>query len=756
MKNKKVITLLIIIVLLIGLIVTGVISYSSFIKNKEEIDSNNSDIEISTQLLNDFKEGKLTTDEYVRYNLYAEYDSSLLSKKYSNSTGSQVAVHVEELIDEYYDELSEETKKYFVEKVNLDNVTFELDKENQSNDNKVAIADLIIDQVYAKEEKITNLNKAVLSKNKNFVVWYTTSGDSATNYDTAKKVADGLEDTIKVYNGLSNYKYKFKSNYLTKGKTYENQLAILKSENINTKYLDESMQVYLINYNHDSLAQYISGYGKGREIIDSIKGGDKYGTIVYPYIIVKPSAVNDYERLNQIYNHELFHHYQYNVLCGKEQCSMKDNYIGEATANWASSLATKKTTSYGFLNEWAGTARKFSSNLLSDEWVNKYGEEKAGYALFVYLNYYDSKVENGVEKIINSIYENNALEYLQKNATKEELNFIQRDISLSNLKQEFNNNNLKVDLDFGSTITLINTFYAEDKVEEKNISRLGMDYYLLDVSSDVQMYEITLGRDNANISATIIGVDKNDDYILLENAPLAKENFVFDTNFYDEYERLYIVVYNILPSLNNYYSLSIDKTNRLTESDINNMIDINHKLSLNGFEFELGVGLDDFVENTGAILDEESFAKAKANSETLAGLYYEVEATIMDGDNEIVFNIFIKTKDLNNITVQGISFSSDRGSVESNSGFLAYPNLVTCGFEFLNGMDIDKTTFHDIPKILQSQSDRHENEYTTTYELKLKDNTGFGIEIWFSNEVKNKDVYYITYVNVTNSTGLTW
>lgn len=560
-SNKK----MILVILSLIIVLVGIIASIIIIKgNKQQLDNN---INISYQLLKDYENGEITTDEYVRYSLYAEYDKDLLDKRYSNLSGSEAAIHTDELIDKYYSELSDETLRYYINKVNLENITFELDKENEDS-NKVAVSDVLIDKVYAKGDKVTNLNKAILSKNGNFVVWYTTTGDSAISKDKAQKVADDIEKTVEKYDSLFRSEFKFESNVLSKGNKYKDQLKVLKAENIDSKYLESAMQIYIVDYNDDSKAKYITGSTFLSESFTKLFGaGDKFGSIAFPYILLRPSSFSNYEDLAQLYNHELFHHYQHNILGGENLTISNDPYIVEATANWASSLVTNKTTSVGYLNEWAGTARKYSSDLMGDEWIKEHGIGNVGYALFVYLNNYSNFVNNGTEKIIEAIYEEDSLLYLEDNATKEELTKIQETIALNNLSQSYTNKNLLVDVSEDEyPIKLKENITKNMSFDNARLNKGAIDYYLLDNNSDKE-YEITLVRDNNNVMATLIGKNGNK-YELLQTSSIDKTNYIFNTNDYsNEYDKIYIAILNILPRLKNYYSLTINETEKVEQLD---------------------------------------------------------------------------------------------------------------------------------------------------------------------------------------------
>ena len=563
--KKRMKTIIIITVIVIALIASGILLVFNK-KNNTQIQLN--EMSIVDSLWKDYNSGNITIDEYVKYMLYADYDSDLLSNKYKSLKNVDL-IEIDDFIAEHYSELSNDTLRYYAEKINLKGITFELDKENETANNKVALSNLLFEEVHAATQKTTNLNKALLSKNGNFVVWYTTTGDSAIDYNTAKKVADGLESSVQQYTKLFGYNYSFNSNVISKGKTYNNQLKVLQSSNIDTEYLESAMQVYIVNYNHNSKAKYYYGTGKGREIINSILGGDEFGSIIYPYILIKPSAFDDYERLEQIYNHELFHHYQHEILCGQNNCSMSsDPYYADSTANWASSLITNKTTLKGFLNEWADVYR-YNSNSLFGRYINEYGEEKAAYAIYVYLYNYSSIVENGVYKIIQAMYKDNFLEYLEKNSTLEERKKIQKEIAIKNLTLNYTNNNLNVPIENRSMSNIndaINIKKNDVILEEVGIGKNGIAYYNINLSEN-EALKIIVEKDNKYVDVILVAQDENDDFVIIDNSDNKGNEIAFDTNDYKNYRRYYVIIYNNNITLQNYYSLTIKPIQKSESKD---------------------------------------------------------------------------------------------------------------------------------------------------------------------------------------------
>lgn len=562
-KNNK--SIIVVLIILITLLVSTIVIVS-FVKNKNDNLTQKENVDISSQLYSDYMNNNITTDEYIRYLLYTQYDTSMLDKKYQKLLKSDSAINIEDLINKYYKELSTETLNYYAKKINLDNITFELYKENeeQTVDNKITLSDIFIQTVYAKSDKVTNLNKAVLSKNGNFVVWYTTTGSSASNYESALKIANGLEKTISKYDSLFNSKYNYNSNVISKGTTYKNQQKILENSNINPSYLESAMQIYLVNYNDSSLAQYVSGYGKGKEILNSVFGEDSYGTISYPYIIIKPSSFNDFERLEQLYNHEIFHHYQRNILCGKNECSLSsDPYYSDSTANWASALVTNKTTSSGFLNEWSQVYR-YNSNSLLGKYINQYGESKAAYAMFVYLYNYSNVVYKGTQKIIEGMYKSNFLKYLEDNSTLQERKNIQKEIALKNLTLNYSNNNLNIPTESRAMVNINDTINInKDDVYMKDVAidKMGVTYFAINLTLD-EVIKITIDKDNNYVDAILVAQNESDDYVIIDSSDNKGNQIIFDTNNYKDYQKYYLITYNNNLTLQNYYSLTIKQTKK--------------------------------------------------------------------------------------------------------------------------------------------------------------------------------------------------
>ena len=186
-----------------------------------------------------------------------------------------------------------------------------------------------------------------------------------------------------------------------------------------------------------------------------------------------------------------------------------------------------------------------------------------------------------------------------------------------------------------------------------------------------------------------------------------------------------------------------------------NTIHLNKYLYFNGYKFKLGGSLDLFVSQTHVKLDKKQYAAAKKATNSVSGMYYKVDATLDEGDTHCNISVYIDTSHLDDIKIQGISMESDRGWVDLEPNFLSNPNLITCGFIFLNGYDIDKDSFAEMAPEFQNKAIKRKNKYTEKYDLKVEEEN-FGIQIQFDSLKEESDKIYITYVNVTNKADLSW
>ncbi|MGN0350718.1 MAG: hypothetical protein ACI4ES_03625 [Roseburia sp.] len=564
------------------------LEYMGELLDEDESDNDvNTDVEeaSSEKLAKAYYAGEIDADTYVKQMLYLVYDDSMLDEKYFSNSEKANCCEIESLVEEHLDELSEETKEYFIEHATLSNVTFIEGKENASVSDW---NDPFCETVFAKE-KVVNLDHVLVSSGQKFVVWYTTTGESAIDEEKAKAVAEGLEETIAAYDSIWGYEYSFETNWTCKGSTYQSQKTMLENNSYDSSLLENAMQVYVLDTGDSEIfATYFGGSGALRELLNSWAGGDSNGAVMMPYILMGANAFSDMESLQQIYNHELFHHYQYQVM--KENKKIEDPYIIEATANLASALASNMATE-SFLNRWAETYIRHCNDLTS-VLEDTYGKTTASYAHFVILDAYRNCVNDGGVKIRDSIYEEDAYAYLMEQATEEELNAITEYLAYKILAQDYENQNL-IAAHTQSDRVPMTIIEKTTSYQGESQAKLTYSYYDLGEAANLWEIEATADSDTEYLYAYFIA-ETNGNYELVEKGQLTNEGVVFETKEFGDYDKLYLAI------ANGSWTESYDYSLNITEQEV----EVTYVP--NDVEFETGI--DNYnvtITTTLALLEDE-------------------------------------------------------------------------------------------------------------------------------------------------------
>ena len=546
MKKKVIISLIVVVIAAVLICLPGL-----FLKSKSSKKETLEPEEVSPEVIwEDYNAGKISIDDFV--------------KKSIDNPSDYVCIDL--FICNNIDQLSESTLTYYLDKIQLKNVSFGLDKEN--DEKKSSKNGLFAKPVYAAEEDtLYDLNQVVQSPQGNFVVWYTTTGESAITKEDAERIANELEDSIKSYKLHFGRDYTFESDTLSRFLRYKDQQRVLAENGIDTACLENTMQVYVLDYdnNENNLAKYVS-----RRVDKKIKeyaldtwGKDKLsfndGSIILPYILVKPSSLSDIERSKQVINHEMFHHYQYEILDGalpykdERVFQITDELIYDATANWASALITPHDTIEGFLNEHAHTARKYADRLLSDEMIDKYGKDGLSYSLFVYLYNYMNNVDKGATKIIESIYQDDGFLYLQFNSTYAERARVQEEVALRDLSQDYENKNLIAAPSLESTVPIKAENPEMGHVFNSTLTPFAIEFYkITDTSLQAKMTGIN------NVAAYLIKY-QDGKYEVIDKVTTLCDEYVFDLT---EYDCQYLAVANLGLTYNSEYQVSFSTADK--------------------------------------------------------------------------------------------------------------------------------------------------------------------------------------------------
>lgn len=487
-----------------------------------------------------FATGGISADVYVQQLLYAQYEPSLLDAEFKSDEKIYTSLNIASVIEEHIDELSEDVLRYYYDKLTLAGIAFGTEEES-------AEPALLNVSPYAESDKIIRkLDKAVLSPNENFVIWYTTEGVDKIEKNTAEEIGAGLEETIGFYENYFNTAYQFKSDNISKGSNYKAMQKTLANCGIDKKHLDGAMQVFVTDYGGDSLAAYANPKADlnfGENLLVSafllFSSADTRGAVAFPYILIKPSSTVSLPDLEQYWTHELFHHFQ--TFLGSK--AKKDLFIVEATAEWAAALASAfPEITDTALNRRARSVLRYSSNYLN--YISNNYSNLAGYYFFVYLNAYSLKVSDGATKIVNAIYESNPLKYLEQQATQAERMEIMRYLALMNLSQDYENRNFIAAGDSNLSHSQGQTWGEYGHIDA--VGRAGVEYFqtkYTDKNYKVT-YKLSQSASGSDLAMLVIK-EKDGVFTIVDTKTFTQSENSFTTTGYSDYDKLHYAVVNL-------------------------------------------------------------------------------------------------------------------------------------------------------------------------------------------------------------------
>ena len=283
------------------------------------------------------------------------------------------------------------------------------------------------------EQNAVNLTRAYLSSNKHFLFWYTEEGEQAVSSQAVKDCAEALEQAIIQYDSLFNTSFHCNSTIIYDGVRSVAQKVILISTGIDERYLTEALNIYVCNLPDNTHGMYRTN--NTTYWADT----DEYGVVLSSYMLLNAKHLKN--GISSCSYHELFHYYQnWLIYDDGTQHNITDDLIGEATANWAASMVYPNTSCNDILNLECTNYLKHAHDILSNM-RSEHGDVGVGYALAKLLYSYENCVSNGRQKIINAIYEPDALTYLHNNSTEAERKAVISDLAKRNLTSNYPNNN---------------------------------------------------------------------------------------------------------------------------------------------------------------------------------------------------------------------------------------------------------------------------------------------------------------------------
>lgn len=486
--------------------------------------------------------GEINADTYLTYLLDATYNNSALPEIYQNSE-LFMAPDFLGFIDQHFDELSPELILSTLETVTLANIDFDTD----ASSNISSSPDLFSNNAYAYTKKITTLNKAYLSPNQKFVIFYTDTGDDAVSDSSVVTIAETLESIIDSYSNNLGLNYEYQLYSVSNSKT-KKMTKVLESNNIPSNITDTAMSVYIANpYKNESnvLATYA-----GRRFAETttnilIKLGALFGeetakfystTPAYPFVNILPSNLSN-ESLALVIAHELGHHYASNYCYAttNQTCS-DDDFISETAPNWfAINVISDQPTnnllrSHHDLYVSYGTCYKID-NVLPEPPKEHACHNKgtlAGYPAVAFLQNYSEIVPDATNKILTALTTDNALQSLYDSAGPDHFRQVMTQLTERNITN-----------DYGPIAALYATNFPHG--EEIPCTDLCTESYYIAPASSRYLYfppaeypNATLTVSAAHSTISILG-RRNDIWYVISSQD---QNATFDMTTIDDYDAI--------------------------------------------------------------------------------------------------------------------------------------------------------------------------------------------------------------------------
>lgn len=415
----------------------------------------------------DFRQGNISPDEYLRYTLAVAYGMEEVPEKYRTEK-KEPEPKILEILEKYGKDMSLETIQEALDVATLANIKVGLDASGnvaRSEDGLVKKAlDLVlgVENVKAYTKDTKTLNKVKLSENKNFLVFYTDTGSDAITDEQAEKLAVMLERIVEGYKREFGMEYNYEM-IVTEGDSEVAMRAVLYHHGLDVDLYKTAMPVYVANpfkngsnvlafYTNTNLTKILQGilveiaswFPAGSETVDRSKYMSSM--IGVPNITILPSNVDD-ENLEIVTAHEMGHHYQslYCLENSGDECA-SGAFISETSAQWmAAHVAEEQPEDDNFLRGHLDNYVRIGTCYRIDESLSEPPAEDAchtqganvGYPTFVFLQNYEDVVADGKGKIWKALMQKDTLGYLRGQATEEEFREVMRRLAQKNLTNEY-------------------------------------------------------------------------------------------------------------------------------------------------------------------------------------------------------------------------------------------------------------------------------------------------------------------------------
>ncbi|MBR4830482.1 MAG: zinc ribbon domain-containing protein [Bacilli bacterium] len=595
-KGKGCLIALIIILLIAGLIVGGIFLYKKFIYFEdpfvdETIITNNKSL--TGKLEDDLNNGRITKDEYIKQLAYSIKEPVLINESYSDLDNDFNDInYLFQKANEMGNDLSDETIKYLFDIYMMDDVIWDV-KEDVSYEDDSTYKYEVQNVKKTNGGSINKLDHVKLSKNGNFLVYYSTDGRNAISNTKAKKIANYLEDVVSYYKSEYGYDFKYEQvsnpvidTYDLFTKLNKPTVSLLLTKNgIDTKYLDTAMPIYIIDTDKDITGltawycqtMYFSDQLLAKAVdirYDNMELDTARATYAFPYVVVSSTAFDNLNNTKVVVGHELFHHYQHYICGNNSYGNCKSGlFTLETTADLSGLKASKITKNVPILNSHAVWYIEGTETSIDKIYTQEHGLASIGYPAYIFAYNYANIVPNG-EKILHQSgkYEN-TLEYLEDNSSGAFGKVMVR-MGEKNLTRDYDNKALIPTLN-GEPVYPANHYNLKAPTAynkssyflNRSVEPAAINYYYFNTSSYTDKTYIQLGPDSLTSSkfdnATIL-------FFVKENGKYKKvyssnEKMIFNVDDFGYYDEVVLAVVSTTSKISQKYEFLVKDTEEILD-----------------------------------------------------------------------------------------------------------------------------------------------------------------------------------------------
>lgn len=545
------------------------------------------------------------------------------------------------------EQMSEEEIQEVFETALLSNIDFDTDASGNISSKR----SLLSQNAFAYTKNLKVLNKAYLSPNQHFIVFYTDTGDDAIFDADAQKLAGMLDLIIESYKSELALDFVYAKETANSGRE-KNAKKVLTANNIDENALDFAMPVYIANpYKNGSntLASYAGT--KFNELSTSIiiKLGALFGeetaklyntAATFPFVNILPSNISD-ESLALVTAHELGHHYEsthckaaFGGDCDNSSTTERKIY-NEGLTNWFATMTIKDQPEDNLLRSHHATYIEHATCEPANKIASVFEGcistgEFLGYPANAFIsNVYDAlDSTTGKKVLLSALGSDDFLKYLdlaiENNVGSDVMkkrHQIMQNLSERNLTNDYGGRYAL----YADSLPASKELPCSDFCSEKYTIPYATIMYFAMAPSEYKDRKITFETNNSNVSASFVG-KRNGKFEVISHTNYGEQNL--EHTISDDYEIVMLAVANTSFQSYNEFQVKVEVV------EIEELLDDTplEEAELGTGCFDLGKAMGDLMD---ASLDFVRSLEEILHSEEYSQSLNEAEANMAEAKTEL-------------------------------------------------------------------------------------------------------------------------